>query len=264
MSGRITMPMITENFLETPLGLFLDSRRVTEKGDVSFTGMGALKGKFFINDEEYPEFLDLLHAHLFEQNKRPLNLVEQRRSDLLTPLLIDLDFKYSAGQSLQRTFEISHIHAFIRKYVENLTHFYNLDNIEKLRFFITLRPAPYEDKKSNTLNRSIKDGVHIECPDLVLHSEHQQVLRHRSVELLNLTNTFKNTGYINAEKDVFDEAIVKKNGWFFYGESKPDIPPYTLTSVYTFEPKPLVPSLKKIFTNTPVVTYFKLFPFVTL
>ena len=236
MNSRNTMPIITENFLETPLGLFLDSRRVTEKGDVSFTGMGALKGKFFINDEEYPEFLDLIHDYLFEQNKRPLNLVEQRRNDLLTPILIDLDFKYSAGQSLQRTFEIQHIHAFIRKYVENITHFYNLENTEKLRFFITLRPAPYEDKKTNALNRSIKDGVHIECPDLVLHSEHQQVLRHRSIELGNITNTFKNTGYINTEKDIFDEAIVKKNGWFFYGESKPDIPPYTLTSIYTYEP----------------------------
>jgi hypothetical protein len=135
MSGRITMPIITENFLETPFGLFLDSRRVIEKGDVSFTGMGTIKGKFFIKDEEYPEFLDLLHDYLFEQNKRPLNLVEQRRGDLLTPTLIDLDFKYSAGQSLQRTFELSHIHAFIRKYVENITHFYNLENTQNLRFF---------------------------------------------------------------------------------------------------------------------------------
>jgi P4 family phage/plasmid primase-like protien len=236
MNGRNTMPIITENFLETKFGLFLDSRRVIEKGNVSFTGMGTIKGKFFIKDEEYTQFLDLLHDYLFEQNKRPLNLVEQRRNDLLTPLLIDLDFKYYAGQSLQRTFELSHIHAFIRKYVENVTHFYNLENTEKLRFFITLRPAPYEDKKTNSLNRSIKDGVHIECPDLVLHSEHQQVLRHRSIELSNLTNTFAETGYINTEKDIFDEAIVQKNGWFFYGESKPDIPPYTIASIYTYEP----------------------------
>jgi P4 family phage/plasmid primase-like protien len=231
------MPTITENFLETPFGLFIDSRRVTEKGDVSFTGMGTVKGKFFVKDDDYPEFLDLLHAYLFEHHKRPLNLVEQRRTDLYTPLLIDLDFKYSAGQSLDRTFDLTHIHGFIRKYVDNLTHFYNLDDHKPLRFFITLRPAPYEDKKSNTINRSIKDGVHIECPDLVLQSEHQQVLRHRSIELLNLTETFKNTGYINAEKDVFDEAIVKKNGWFFFGESKPDIPAYSLSSVYVYDTK---------------------------
>ena len=234
MSSRITMPTVTENFIETPLGLFIDTHRVNERGEVSFTGMGTVKGKIFVKDDEYPTFLDLLHDYLFEQNKRPLNLVEQRRPDLLTPILIDLDFKYSAGQSLHRTFDLTHIHSFIRTYTENITHFYKLD--KPLRFFITWRPAPYEEKKTNTLSRSIKDGVHIHCPDLVLHSEHQQVLRHRSLELENLTKTFNNTGYINAEKDIFDEAIVKKNGWFFYGESKPDIHAYTLASVYVYNP----------------------------
>jgi P4 family phage/plasmid primase-like protien len=243
------MPTSTENFLETPLALFIGSHRVTEKGDVSFTGMGTIRGKFFVKDEEYPQFLDLVHDYLFQQNKRPLNLIEQRRTDLLTPLLIDLDFKYPAGQSLHRTFEVAQVHAFINKYVENLTHFYNLEDYKPLRFFITLRPAPYEDKKSNTINRAIKDGVHIECPDLVLHSEHQQVLRHRSIELGNLTHTFKNTGYINAEKDVFDEAIVKKNGWFFFGESKPDIHPYNLASVYVYNPK------EKTFYEEDIHTY---------
>lgn len=230
------MPATIDNSIESPFRLFIEARRAAEKGDVSFTGMGTVKGKFFVKDEEYTQFLDLLHDYLFEQHKRPVNLVEQRRSDLATPLLIDLDFKYPAGQALQRTFELSHVHAFVRKYVENLTHFYDLEGHNPLRFFITLRPSPYEDKKTNTLNRSIKDGVHIECPDLVLLSEHQQVLRHRSIEHGNLATTFRNTGYINAEKDVFDEAIVKKNGWFFYGESKPDIPAYNLASVYVYDP----------------------------
>ena len=42
---------------------------------------------------------------------------------------------------------------------------------------------------------------------------------------------------VYAEKDIFDEAIVKKNGWFFYGESKPDIPAYSLDSVYVYDPQ---------------------------
>lgn len=227
-----------DNFLETTLGIFLDSRRVIEKGEIcSFTGMGSIKGKFMVKDEDYPMFLDLLHEYLFVQRRRPLNLVEQKRCDLYTPIIIDLDFKYPTERALHRQFELSHIHTFIHGYVQNITHFYNLSEYKPLRFFVTLRPAPYEDKKSNTLNRSIKDGVHIECPDFVLHTEHQQVLRHRSLELNNLSNAFKHTGYINAEKDIFDEAIVKKNGWFFYGESKPDIPAYNLVSVYVYNPK---------------------------
>jgi P4 family phage/plasmid primase-like protien len=231
------MPTVTENFLETKFGVFLDSRRVTEKGDVAFTGMGYMRGKFMVKDEEYTEFLDLLHDYLFEEKRRPLNLIEQRRNDLYSPILIDLDFKYPAEQAIQRQFDINNIHSFIEKYTENITHFYDLKEHKPLRFFVTLRPAPYEDKKNNSINRSIKDGVHIQCPDLILHSEHQQVLRHRSIEMTNLTTTFKNTGFINAEKDVFDEAIVKKNGWFFYGESKPDIPAYNLISVLVYDPK---------------------------
>jgi len=228
-------PTLVDNVLETPLGNFLDKHRVTEKGDAcSFTGMGLMKGKFMVKDEEYPQFLDLLHEYLFTQQRRPINLVEQRRCDSMTPILIDLDFKYPAERAIQRQFDIDNIHQFVQAYVENITTFYNLEGSKPLRFFITLRPAPYEDKKA--LQRSIKDGVHIQCPDLILNSEHQQVLRHRSLERFNLTNTFKQTGYINAEKDIFDEAIVKKNGWFFYGESKPDIPAYHLTSVYVYDP----------------------------
>ena len=235
MVSRTTMPPpLVDNVLETPLGMFLDKHRVTERGDAcSFTGMCLMKGKFMVKDEEYPQFLDLLHEYLFTQQRRPINLVEQRRCDSMTPILIDLDFKYPVERAIQRQFEMVHIQSFVQAYVENITTFYNLE-AKPLRFFITLRAAPYEDKKSQL--RSIKDGVHIQCPDLVLNSEHQQVLRHRSLERENLTSTFKQTGYINAEKDIFDEAIVKKNGWFFYGESKPDIPAYHLASVYVYDP----------------------------
>lgn len=151
--------------------------------------------------------------------------------------MIDLDFKYPAERALERLFDLSHIHDFLQRYVTHLTHFYDLEGHRPLRFFVTLRPAPYEDKKANALQRSIKDGVHIQCPDLVLSSEHQQVLRHRSLEMNDLPIAFKGTGYINDQKDIFDEAIVKKNGWFFYGESKPDIPAYQLAVVYTYDPQ---------------------------
>ncbi len=239
MASRITMPLTTEHVLETKLGQFLDAHRVTEKGEpCSFTGMGVMRGKFAVTDDDYPHFLDLLHEYLFIQQRRPLNLVEQRRCDLVTPILIDLDFKYPSERAIHRQFEMSHIHEFIRLYVSNLTHYYDLTASARppLRFFITLRPGPYEDKKATGLHRSIKDGVHIECPDFVIPSEHQQVLRHRSLELNQVATAFQQTGYINSEKDIFDEAIVKKNGWFFYGESKPDIPAYHLASVYVYEP----------------------------
>jgi P4 family phage/plasmid primase-like protien len=220
--------------VQTPFHQFTASHRTGDKGEeCTFAGMQALKGKFTVRPEEYPHFLDLLHDYLFVQRRRPLNLVEQRRGDQNSPILIDMDFKYPTEHAIQRQFNIvPHVHNFIQAYTEQLMHFYTLT--KPIRFFISLRPAPYEDKKA--LQRSIKDGVHIQCPDIVLHSEAQQVLRHRSLELGILATAFKDTGFINSEKDIFDEAIVKKNGWFFYGESKPDIPAYQLESVYVYDP----------------------------
>ena len=115
-------PTLADNFLETALGVFLDSHRVIEKGEAcSFTGMGTVKGRFMVKDEDYPHFIELLHEYLFTQQRRPLNLVEQRRCDWQTPILIDLDFKYPIERAIERQFEISHIHSFIREYVTNLT-----------------------------------------------------------------------------------------------------------------------------------------------
>ena len=160
-----------DNILETTLGVFLDSRRTVEKGDVSFTGMGTIRGKFMVKDEDYLDFLNLLHEYLFEEKRRPLNLVEQRRNDLYTPILIDIDFKYPSERAIQRQFDLSHIHAFIEKYVENLTHFYVIN--KPLRFFITLRPAPYEDKKTN----HVKDGVHIQKMDGSFMASRNQIFQ---------------------------------------------------------------------------------------
>lgn len=232
----LILPPMSTNVLETKLAKYIDAHRTADPRAAAFTGLSAMKGKFAVSDDDYPAFLDLLHEYLFIQKRRALNLVEQRRCDYMTPLLIDLDFKYPSERGIRRLFDVSHIHNFIRRYVEHLTHFYQLEENGPIRFFVTLRPAPYEDKNKNPLQRSIKDGVHIECPDIVLSSEHQQVLRHRSLEMHDLAHAFKQTGYINEEKDIFDEAMVKKNGWFFYGESKPDIPAYELASVYVYEP----------------------------
>lgn len=217
----------------TPLGQFITAHRKGDKGDeCTFAGMATIKGNFTVKSDEYTQFLDLLHDYLFVQHRRPLNLVEQRRADLCAPILIDLDFKYPTEHAIHRQFELTHIHNFTEKYVDQLKHFYQLN--KPIRFFISLRPAPYEDKKAT--QRSIKDGIHIQCPDLILNSEHQQVLRHRALSEGILAQAFKGTQFINSENDVFDEAIVKKNGWFFYGESKPDIPPYKLVSVYVYDP----------------------------
>lgn len=228
------MPIAESILQEGPLASFLRSHQATRGSPISVTGMGAIQKTWTISDDEYPQFLDLLHDYLFVQNGglgfRPLNLVERRRSEGVMPGLIDLDFKYPLEGSMNRRFAISHIKAFIALYTEQLGALFDLTTLDKpITFFITLRPTPYECKK----NKAIKDGIHIQY-DLELPVEHQLALRKSLMDLKAIETAFANTGYMNAEEDVYDAVAIRNGALFFYGETKPDIPSYSLFHVYSY------------------------------
>jgi P4 family phage/plasmid primase-like protien len=227
--------MNTDPYLGSKLYRFLEERRVRDRShEWSMTGMGDVKGKWMISDEDYPAFLDLMHDYLVQKNYRPNNFVEQRRPDGVTPLLIDLDFKYPTERSLQRSFTTDNIKTFVHEIVMCLKEIFELKEREQkdLRFFVTLRPQPYADPKS--VKKEIKDGVHIVCPDFAVTPEHHALIRWLLLERDSVKKAFEGTGYTNKDDDVFDKSLVAKNGWFFYGESKPSIPPYLLTNVFKY------------------------------
>ncbi len=213
---------------------WLETRRVEKKGaPCSMTAMR--NGRWMIEDKDYPEFFDKLHNHLFVQKKAPMNLVEQRRSDKYSPLLIDLDFRYSPEQQLTRRFNDEHIGNFIAGLTSVLVEFFDLNDYDNPRFFVTLRPAPYQDKKyhDGVTEKINKDGIHIICPDIVMHSDQQKVLRLILLDRNIISECFEGTEYINSDEDVYDKTIAAgTTGWLFYGESKPDLPPYEITAVY--------------------------------
>ena len=194
------------------------------------TGMGA-GGKWLISDDDYPKFLDHLHDYLFVKRGRPQAFVEQPRKGETKPLLIDLDFRYSNQTSLVRAFNLGQIRSFCKMLVEGLSIFFDINSNEMLRFFVTLRPAPYASGPSR------KDGVHILCPDISLSEEKQRVIRNWMLTQNAVKTCFDGSGYTNPDTDVYDESMVRKQGWIFYGESKPSIAPYSLASVFKYWPE---------------------------
>lgn len=198
------------------------------------TGMGKeLPGRWIVSDEDYPRFLDLFHDYLFVKNARPLNLVEQPRVNQPKPLLIDLDFRYSSDQAVHRTFTNKQIEKFCKFVLDGLKTFFEIDSYEMLHFFVTLRPAPYQEAGK----KERKDGVHIECPDICLSNEKQKVLRAWLLSHNCVSKAFANTNYTNSDADVYDESMVRKQGWFFFGESKPTIARYDLAFVMKYNPE---------------------------
>lgn len=219
-------------YQNSALSRFLLEHHVGAGQEFSMTGMGIVKGKMYISDDEYPKFLDYMEEYLFKKRGVSCNLIEHRRPDCATPLLIDLDFKYENNKGLKRAFTKEHIQSFIRTIVDVLNEMFDLTSFEKIRFFVTLRGEPYLDKKK--AGRIVKDGIHILCPEIVLTSDLQKVLRASMLQKNAVSTSFKHTDYVDKDETVFDETLTIKNGWFFYGESKPDIPAYTLEHVICY------------------------------
>jgi phage/plasmid-associated DNA primase len=223
--------MATHAFDTHELSRFLSRRYATDPKTATMTGMGEKKGKWFITDGDYPQFLDLMHDYLVVKKGRTMAFVEQPRKGEPKPLLIDLDFKYPSEASLVRTFTLDQIRSFCQKLVNGLQIFFGVTEFEFLRFFVTLRPAPYSSGQAR------KDGIHILCPDIALADEKQKVIRNWMLSQDAVATCFSGTGYINAPDDIYDESMVHKQGWIFYGESKPNIPPYALQAVFQYDPQ---------------------------
>lgn len=162
-----------------------------------------------------------------------MNLVEQPRLGQPKPLLIDLDLKYPLNSALTHRFDIDHVSSFVASICNGLSAFFDMSRYEALRFFISLRPQAYQDKKSSV----VKDGVHIQCPDIALSNEKQKALRAWMLEKKAVEEAFGSTSYTNEPEDIYDESMTRKQGWFFYGESKPSIAPYVLDTVMVYKPE---------------------------
>ena len=232
---RNKMAPTNEAYAGHPISKFLRDHAVAKGERHSLTGMGNVKGSFYIPDNEYPKFLDLLHDYLFVKRNLPNSLVEQRDPDRPYPGLGDYDFKYQPDKSLSRMFDETHILEYIKGYSKGLLKFYrNFPNGEEIRFFISMRPQPYRNKRVSEGKTIIelKDGIHIQTPDFVASAERQRAMRLWILENNIIQKAFEGTEYINSPEDIFDESLVKRNGWLMYGETKPDIPAYQLYKVY--------------------------------
>jgi len=195
----------------------------------NLTGLGGDdKGRYNVPTKDYEKFLQVVHDSIFGTPSTACSLVERHLS--CGPILIDLDFKYSAGAHLQRRFTSAQLRDFVLEYVTTLYRFMDLSALagRKLRFFVMLKPGPEADKNA----AKHKDGVHIVCPDLTLDPKMQYTLRGYMLKSGFVQSVFDDTGFVNAEQDVFDEAVIHRNNWFLYGATKPDKAWYKVETIY--------------------------------
>ena len=214
------------------LTTFMGSRaNLGKSSEASMTGLGG--GSWLVKDADYKTFLDLMNAYHFEGSPRnpPLPYAEQPRVNAPKPLLIDLDFKYPKDRSVHHSFTQEMIEEFCSVLKEGLNTFFELSEYTELKFFVLLRPQAY------TSGESIKDGIHIECPDFILSNDKWNVLRQWILRDNAIQRIFGPTRYLNQENDIFDASMGRKQGWMFYGCSKPNTAPYELAYIKIYDPE---------------------------
>lgn len=235
--------------------MYLDSRRTTT-ADWNVTGLGSgpsgWLGKYAVPEDEYDVFLQLVHEHIFV-NGKACSLLEKHKP--LSPVLIDLDFRYAAGGPLRRRFTTEQVRQFVAAYADAFARFFEpprpaaatgagagiLDHDEDevsggpeatdppvpLQFFVMLKPSPEVEKETH------KDGVHIVCPTITTTPEIQFAIRGWLLQTGAVERIFGGTGMTNEPQDCLDISVIQRNNWFLYGACKVDKAWYKVEQVYS-------------------------------
>lgn len=211
-----------------PLRAFLESRRVTSP-QWNITGMGSHVGKYYVADEDYGDFLQVYHDHVFTQ-RQPAHLLE-RHSPVAAPILIDLDLHYAVSDPpFERTYTSENIQHFVNEYAKIFHRFIAYEN--PIRFYVHTIPTPIHD----ATHGRFKDGIHIICPDINMHYDDMFALRKYVLDNTTaITGAFH--GISNTPNDCFDDSVIQRNNWFLYGSTKSlDRKPYVVSTCYILEP----------------------------
>jgi len=203
---------------------FLESRRVTS-AQWNITGLATDIGKYAVSDDDYGIFLELFYQHCFIAH-RPAHLLERHSTDA-SPILVDLDFRWTPADTIVRRYTDDAIGQFVHALASALHRYIALD--EEIRFFVQETPAPRIE------NAQLKDGIHIVCPDIAMRYEDLFALRRYLLEQHIIESCFPDL--LNSPTDCLDESVIKRNNWFIYGASKnPVRPPYRVTRCFVLSP----------------------------
>ncbi len=261
---------------------FLELRRVEKDAEMSHTSMGKPKGKFMIKKNEMNKFFELYDKAL--QKGDDLCLIE-RHIDY-GPMVIDLDFEYLPDVD-ERQHDKEHIDGIVKLYMEEIRAMFNVeDDDPRLAAYVFQKPAPYREKEKSSGDdagngattggnkyKRTKDGIHIMFPSIVSTPEPQYLIRDNILKRIgSVLDTLplvvpKSKDGQNSYIEVVDRSVIKANGWFLFGSTKPGHEKYELNYIYKhnmecidFENVEHIPQdeLASYFNNTTPTRFFSI------
>lgn len=183
------------------------SKFKTNESIYTHTCMGG--GKYNIPDEK----IDSLYKILEKTEK--YHLIE-KHLESTSILVFDFDFILNSDMRIIKDINIYKIIQIINMILDVFCI-----NPNKT-VYIMQRDNPY--KKDNIF----KDGIHLIYPFISLDYNFIFLLRYYLLDKLKWLETISS----NIIDDIIDKSVIKSNGWFLYGATKPNISEYKIIRIY--------------------------------
>jgi hypothetical protein len=152
-------------------------------------------GKYYVAGDAYDEFMsayiDALNAGMF------LSIVEQHR--YIGPAIVDIDLRQSVPG---RIYNDANVRVFVDAFFKKIGKYVVVP--ENTQCFVLEKEKP----RAST-HGMWKDGVHLVFPDVVTHPCIQHAVRK---DMLAKWTSFDTDDYINDQNDMYDEAVIERNG----------------------------------------------------
>lgn len=206
---------------------FLLTFKNLEKGtEFTHTSFCRPTGSFYIPTSRTEEFYRLYNESLLRGEN--LHITEKHRD--IGPVVIDLDFRYDAPPEVQgfivkRRHTPAHVDAIVECVSSAVARFV-IPISRDFDVFVLEKPSPVVSKTM------VKDGLHLIVPEIVTRPGVQYMMRETMLKDPAFRAVLSDLRITNRAEDCLDEAVIEKNNWTMYGSSKPNAPPYKVSSVH--------------------------------
>jgi phage/plasmid-associated DNA primase len=203
---------------------FLKKHKVEGEGEYTHTAFGPPWGKYNIGDSDIDRFLALYKRVIGQID---LHITEKPKD--VGPLLFDLDFKFDKKHN-ERQYLDTHLEYIVKKTTNKLKKYFSVKNKDLQAFVFEKEEPTYEEKNSN-----YKDGFHIIYPHIGVPVEIRYLLLDEIRNEVIAEEGFSDIPHNNDMDDVFDKAVIKRNGWMMYSSRKYKCQQYNLTHIYAHD-----------------------------
>ena len=189
---------------------------------------GLYGGSYFISDDVLDNFYRIYMDTVFNDGTDDyLTERQAKEDDSVSPILIDLDFKYDETIT-KRQHNASTIESIIGVYLEKMKTMFHFNENRQIPVYV------FEKKTINRLIKDdkviVKDGIHLL---IGVQCERKAHTKLRELVIEDIGDFLNDLPLTNSITDIVDDSIATGNtNWQLYGSKKPGNERYNLTYHY--------------------------------